>query len=445
MPCFDARVSTFFVAFRLGAVYLLHLGLHLSLRLCFVHALADKNIHEEHLLLLVWNATFRRDLLRLAVDSHSIRLAAASSSCSRWSHSFSFSSSAADVLRGALLSFSVSCILSWAWFGIALVHLLLLGRRCGMLFAISISLFDLLTRLVAVIYYKRWLINIQVRRSRRVIEVCSSIGTSTVGAVSRASDCTYHVSTALQSLLYLLLVLLADEILNLLLGLRLSLRARPTRVLLLLLLHQHHVDLPSLSLLLHFLILSEQLLLEVVILLLLRARVFLLLWSIPWDDIRCSSLQLVFDRGQLPNLLLLQLFDLFLNGHLILMILVHLSAVDDRLGAVAAHLWFALALWLLLGWVIVIKLWIVLNLICAPSIHNLAWRVRLVLRRWLVVGGMRVHCWCGKDRFWTCAVLSICCLMVAEVTYSNTLGFVFVHWKILLVQVLNPWFMVIRF
>ena len=114
-------------------------------------------------------------------------------------------------------------------------------------------------------------------------------------------------------------------------------------MLLLLLLHKHHVDLSSLPLLLHLLVLRQKLLLQVIILLLLRASI-LLLRPTARQDVGSSSLQLILDGGKLTNLLLLQLLDLFLDCHLILMVLIHLSAVNDCLGAVAAYLGFALGL-----------------------------------------------------------------------------------------------------
>lgn len=151
---------------------------------------------------------------------------------------------------------------------------------------------NLFSRLITIINDKGWFIHIQMCWSCWIVKISCSIWTTTICTFAWPSNCIYYVSTTMESLFNLLLILLADKVLNLLLRLWLCLGAWSTILTFLLLLHQNHIDISSLTFLLHLLIFYQKLLFKVIILLLLSTLIFLPITS---NYIRGSSLQLIFN------------------------------------------------------------------------------------------------------------------------------------------------------
>lgn len=109
----DSRVSALlnFRRLSLSIMYLLHLLLYLCLSWGFIHSLAYQNVHQQHLLLLVWNSSFWRHFLLLSINRHSWGC----NCCSRSLCSVSFTC-ASYILDLFWPSFSVSCVHVRIWF-----------------------------------------------------------------------------------------------------------------------------------------------------------------------------------------------------------------------------------------------------------------------------------------------------------------------------------------
>ena len=175
----------------------------------------------------------------------------------------------------------------------------------------------LLPWLVTIVDDKSRLVHIHVAWGCWIVQICGTIGSVTVLTIGFAlRDC----QMACEGLLNLLLVLLTQEGLDLGLAHWWCLRSGTLRVFNRLLSSSTW----RLTLLLHFLVLIEQFLLQIIILLLLlRSTLSSLRWGV-WIGVSYNvvghTLQL-----RLTHLLLLYMLYLLLDSHLVLLVLLNLS------------------------------------------------------------------------------------------------------------------------